>query len=243
MNRPRLGSGKTRLAGIVTAGALVAACGMGPISSAYAAEEPHSAVTYKSQGSGFDKDQVLLVDQKPFWYNGIQVRADKLLTQIGYQRGVPIEEHNPADPNKRSLEQVFKQVAEDGYNTVNVQVLWSDLQKDKVTSPEQTQSATISADGSPADMSVFKTGWVAGNQAAQHLGYIRFDIPSDVEHVDGSKIRLYANSYDDRQTEFGSTKGMYYSHSLKLYGVPSAGNVPDVTWDTAGWGCPQVVDS
>ncbi|HMR48903.1 MAG TPA: DUF4978 domain-containing protein [Arachnia sp.] len=194
----------------------------------------HSYVALRSQGSGYDKDQVLMVDGKPFWYNGIQLRADKLLTQIGYSADVPIEEHDPSNPDKRSLEQIFKQVAEDGYNTVNVQVLWSDLQKDKVTTPGQAQSATISADGTAADTESFETGWVAGDPSAQQLGYVKFDIPEEVDNVDGSRIRLYVNSFDERQTEFGVTKGMYYSHSLKVYGVPEAPDADGLTWDGAG---------
>ena len=237
MKRRRLTRAKAAC-GIVAAGAIV----LGTVSAqAAAAEEAatapvHSAVALKSQGSGYDKDQVLTVDGHPYWYNGLQLRADKLLTQIGYRPEVPIEEHDPSDPSKRSLEQVFKQVAEDGYNTVNVQILWSDLQKDKVTSAAQTQSATLSPDGETADVSSFQTRWVAGDEAAQDLGYLRFDIPDDVENVDGSKVRLYVNSFDDRQTEFGSTKGMYYSHYLKLYGVPSDQPVEELTWDTAGLG-------
>ncbi len=223
---------------VVAAGALV----LGAVSAQSAAAEEiesapvHSSVALKSQGSGYDKDQVLTVDGQPYWYNGLQLRADKLLTQIGYRPQVPIEEHDPSDPNKRSLEQVFKQVAEDGYNTVNVQILWSDLQKDKVTTAAQTQSATLSPDGETADTGTFQTRWVAGDEAAQDLGYLRFDIPDDVENVDGSKVRLYVNSFDDRQTEFGSTKGMYYSHYLNLYGVPSDQPIEDLTWDTAGLG-------
>ena len=142
MKRRRLTRAKAAC-GIVAAGAIV----LGTVSAqAAAAEEAatapvHSAAALKSQGSGYDKDQVLTVDGHPYWYNELQLRADKLLTQIGYRPEVPIEQHDPSDPNKRSLEQVFKQVAEDGYNTVNVQILWSDLQKDKVTSAAQTDGS------------------------------------------------------------------------------------------------------
>ncbi|WP_460707576.1 GDSL-type esterase/lipase family protein [Myceligenerans halotolerans] len=221
----------------VAVGAVVLAMAGGVAAPATAEDgQAHAEVALKSEGSGFDRDQVLLVDGEPYWYNGIQLRADKLLTQIGYRADVPIEEHDPSDPQKRSLEQIYKQVAEDGYNTVNVQVLWSDLQKDKVTTPEQAQSATISADGSPADPTTFRTGWVEDDASAQELGYLRFDIPDDVENVDGSKIRLYVNSSDPRQGEFPGTGGMYYSHYLNLYGVPSGPAVEDLTWDDAGLG-------
>ncbi|WP_277207691.1 DUF4978 domain-containing protein [Isoptericola croceus] len=221
----------------VAVGAVVLAMAGGVAAPATAEDgRAHSEVALKSAGSGFDRDQVLQVDGEPYWYSGIQLRADKLLTQIGYRADVPLEEHDSSDPQKRSLEQIYKQVAEDGYNTVNVQVLWSDLQKDKVTTPEQTQTATISADGSPADLTTFQTSWVADDATAQQLGYVRFDIPDEVENVDGSKIRLYVNSSDERQREFPQTGGMYYSHYLNLYGVPSDQNVEDLTWDNAGLG-------
>ncbi len=196
----------------------------------------HAAVAYASQGSGYDRDQVLTVDGQPYWYSGMQVRADKLRTQIGYRAEVPIEQHDAANPDRRSLEQIFKQVAEDGYNTVNVQVLWSDLQKDKVTTAAQTRSATISADGGRADTSTFRTGWQADDPAAQELGYVGFDLPRDVRNVDGAKVRLYVTSHDDRQTEFGSAEGMLHSHSLKLYQLPTGRDADKITWRNTGLG-------
>lgn len=47
-------------------------------------------VRARSEGSGFDRDQVLQVDGEPYWHSGIQFRADKLLTAIGYRTDVPI---------------------------------------------------------------------------------------------------------------------------------------------------------
>lgn len=231
--RLRIASGIVAATSLVLGGALAAQPALADETPAATA---HSAVAYKSQGSGYDKDQVLTVDGQPFWYSGIQLRADKLLTQIGYRAEVPLEENDPSDPDSRSLEQIFKQVAEDGYNTVNVQVLWSDLQKDKVTTAEQTQSATLAADGSPADTTVLQTGYQAADPASQQLGYLRFDVPDDVTNVDGAKVRLYVNSSDPRQLEFPGTGGMYFSHYLKLYDVPSDQDVADLTWGSTGLG-------
>lgn len=220
---------------LVTACAVIAsALAVSPASAATDSRRLHSAVEYKSRGSGYDKDQVLTVDGKPFFYNGIQVRADKLETQIGYSVNVPIEEHDPSDPHKRSMEQIFKQVAEDGYNTVNVQILWSDLQKDIVANA--ATSATIAADGSRTS-DTLQTMYDRNDPSKQKLGVISFPIPKDVKRVDGSKVRLYMNAQDPRQAaNLAPTGGLWRSHGLKVYALPRGYDATNTTWNANGLG-------
>ena len=186
---------------------------------------------------GYDKHQVLQIDGKPYYYNGIQLRSDKLHTQLGYSTDVPIEENNPTNPDKRSMEAIFKQIADDGFNTVNVQILWSDLQPDIVSEQAQTASATISADGSKAATDVLQTVYDQDSPAAQKLGVLQFDIPDTVRNVDGSKIRLYVNSTDPRSAfAKDKTGGMYYTHGLNVYDAGTEADVSGLTWTTTGLG-------
>lgn len=194
---------------------------------------PHTDVAL----DGYDKHQVLRVDGRPYYYNGIQLRSDKLHTQLGYSTDVPIEENDPTNPDKRSMESIFKQIADDGFNTVNVQILWSDVQPDIVSEQAQTVSATISADGSKADTGVLQSVYDQGEPASQKLGILQFDIPDTVGNVDGSKIRLYVNSADPR-SDFAKDKtgGMYYTHGLNVYDAGTEADISGLTWTTTGLG-------
>lgn len=71
--------------------------------------------------SGFDKKQVLEVNNQPFFYNGVQIRIDKLRDNYGY--------------NMNDIRNAFKQAKSDGFTVVNSQILWSDVQPDKVLKP------------------------------------------------------------------------------------------------------------
>jgi hypothetical protein len=235
MSRRRTRAGRRLPVVLVAASVVIAsALAASPASAATDSRRPPSAVEYKSHGSGYDKDQVLTVDGKPYFYNGIQVRADKLETQIGYSTDVPIEQHDPSDPHKRSMEQIFKQVAEDGYNTVNVQILWSDLQKDIVANA--TTSATIAADGTRTG-DTLQTMYDSTDRSKQKLGVVTFPIPRNVKRVDGSKVRLYMNTQDPRQaTNLAPTGGLWRSHGLKVYALPSKYDATNTTWNANGLG-------
>ena len=87
----------------------------------------------------------LMVDEKPFFFNGIQVRADNATYQLGF--------------NDIQIRKMYLQAGEDGYTVVNSQVCWKDVQPDKEIYASETgqisengntasnQSVTVSKDG------------------------------------------------------------------------------------------------
>lgn len=95
----------------------------------------------------------LMVDEKPFFFNGIQVRADNATDQLGF------------DDNQ--IRKMYLQAGEDGYTVVNSQVRWKDVQPDKEIYASETgqisesgntasnQSVTVSKDGLDSKMAYF----------------------------------------------------------------------------------------
>jgi hypothetical protein len=60
--------------------------------------------------------QVLMVDGRPFFYNGIQIRVDKLRDAYGY--------------TDEQMKNCFVRAGKDGFTVAGVQVLWQDIQPD-----------------------------------------------------------------------------------------------------------------
>ncbi len=60
--------------------------------------------------------KVLMVDGKPFFFNGIQIRADKVIDMYGY--------------TEKELREMFRVAKRDGFTVVNSQVRWMDIQPD-----------------------------------------------------------------------------------------------------------------
>ncbi len=57
---------------------------------------------------------VLIVDGRPFYYNGVQIRADKVRDRLGW--------------NEAQIESLFALAADAGFTVVNVPLLWSDVE-------------------------------------------------------------------------------------------------------------------
>ena len=96
----------------------------------------------------------LMVDEKPFFFNGVQVRADNAIDQLGFDYD--------------SIRNMYLQASKDGYTVVNSQIRWSDVQPDKEIYAAETgqitdsgntiseQSVTVSKDGENSQMAYFK---------------------------------------------------------------------------------------
>ncbi|KRE69735.1 hypothetical protein ASL11_15330 [Paenibacillus sp. Soil750] len=79
---------------------------------------------------GYDRKQVLEISGEPFFFNGIQIRIDKIKDIYKY-----------TDDEIKHLFQVAKQ---DGFTVVNAQIRWMDVQPDQSYMATET---TYIADG------------------------------------------------------------------------------------------------
>lgn len=243
---PRLRNAKRRRRRILPAAAAIAAATVvvgttlttAPATALGQTNTPHSTVAV----SGYDKNQVMTVNGKPFWYNGIQIRADKLQSQLGFV----LSDSTNTNPN--TVERIFKQAHDAGYTTVNTQVLWNDIQPD--TKVSAVQSATIaqdgtttqadgaadSADGDTATATAFGSAYAGSDPTSNQLGYLQFNLPASVNRADASKIRVYVNSGGNGTREFGSTTagqttaGMVFNHNLKVYPVATDAATTATDW-------------
>lgn len=82
----------------------------------------------------------LMVDGKPFFYNGVQVRPDNAKNQLKF--------------NYDQIKKMYDQAGEDGYTVVNSQITWLDIQPDTAITAAQTltleNAATITFNDLPA---------------------------------------------------------------------------------------------
>lgn len=172
-----------------------------------------STVEHRGSGvalDGYDRDQVLEVDGKPFFYNGIQYRIDKNKVMFG---------HDYDD-----IDRLMHEIKNLGYSVVNAQILWKDIQPD--TTVNATESAYI-ADGENAASNFagrLKTSYEPGNPSNQSLALVKFQIPDDYDlSVDGAKIRIRT------ATPMSSSQG------LNVYAIDNDWHQDGVTWSGAGF--------
>lgn len=162
--------------------------------------------------SGFDKKQVLEVNNQPFFYNGVQIRIDKLRDNYGY--------------NMNDIRNAFKQAKSDGFTVVNSQILWSDVQPDKVLKP--TDIAYIkNGDDAAKNFTESSTPLKLQNtDSSQSMVYLKYDLSGldsskfKAGSLDGVKLRIYAKSDSDSK--------------LNIYGIDKDNSwSKDTTWKTA----------
>ncbi|MGN0163764.1 MAG: DUF4978 domain-containing protein [Candidatus Ornithomonoglobus sp.] len=66
----------------------------------------------------------LMVDDKPFFFNGVQVRPDNAVDQLGFTYD--------------QIREMYLQAGKDGYTVVNSQIRWRDVQPDKAINANET---------------------------------------------------------------------------------------------------------
>ncbi|KRM42360.1 DUF7594 domain-containing protein [Lentilactobacillus parafarraginis] len=136
--------------------------------------------------SGFDKKKVLEVDNKPFYYNGVQVRADKLRDDPKY--------HFTID----QVGQAYDRAKKDGFTVVNSQLLWSDIQPDKSTYASEgtyIQGGANHEENKSSEQTLkLNDGKTADNESLAFLKFKLSDLPSPNGNLDGVRLRLYASS-------------------------------------------------
>ena len=134
----------------------------------------------------------LMVDDEPFFFNGVQVRPDNAIDQLKFTYD--------------QIREMYLQAGRDGYTVVNSQIRWTDIQPDKAITAAET--GYISDGGN-----VLSTdNIVAGRYDNSQIAYITFnDLPQiedDAEYA-AVKLRLYASADKDTSyTVYGVSNGV-----------------------------------
>jgi hypothetical protein len=158
--------------------------------------------------SGYDKKQVLEVGNKPFFYNGIQIRVDKLRDDLNYHFSL------------NQVAQAYKRAKADGFTVINSQILWSDIQPDESLKP--TDIAYIRSDKPSTDINEAATTIDLSNtDTHKSLLYLKFNLSQLQKkaltsgHYDGAKLRIYAKGdANSNITVYGLDRSVQWNHSL-----------------------------
>jgi hypothetical protein len=156
---------------------------------------------------------VLKVDGQPFFYNSVQLRADKMASIW-----------NMTDAE---IQPFFQLAANDGLTVVSSQIRWIDIQPDSVyNATESTYVQGGSYDStnfaSNESMLIRFDGDVDSNQA---LTYLKFDFSDySLDEISAAKIRFWINA-----APLGGA-----SFSANLYGITNnSWSASEITWNSA----------
>ncbi len=121
--------------------------------------------------TSFDKyDRLtLMVDEKPFFFNGVQVRADNAIDQLGF------------DYDK--VREMYLQAGADGYTVVNSQIRWKDVQPDTEIYAAETGQIT---DNAPSAQSVT----VSRDEENNQMAYFKFNLPQIEENAEYAAVKF-----------------------------------------------------
>ncbi|KAH8805501.1 hypothetical protein F5884DRAFT_755072 [Xylogone sp. PMI_703] len=155
---------------------------------------------------------VLRVGDEPFFFNGIQLRADKLRDVWGY--------------TESKIKPLYQQVADDGFTAVNTQIFWSNIQPDKSFNASES---TYIRGGSYSTQNFASStsnliGYQHGTESNKELTYIKFDFSSYTDSIDAAKVRTYVDS--------GATNSAAFQ--ANLYGITNnSWSATSITWVNA----------
>lgn len=111
------------------------------------------------------------VDGTPFFFNGIQIRADKVIDSWGF--------------TDEQVKAMFKQAADDGFTVANTQIRWMDIQPDKKYNA--TKAVYVNGNDSVQNNSTLFV------QKDESVAYMQFETPDTDTKYAGAKIRVYVN--------------------------------------------------
>lgn len=154
---------------------------------------------------------VLLVDGNPFFYNGVQLRIDKLAS--GWKM------------TDAQIAPLFKLAVDTGFTVVNVQILWSNIQPDSVYNATETtyiRGGTYKDVNYAAEESMH-IGYTSGDESNQELTYLKFNFTAySQSQIDAAKVRVYVNA---------APTGIF---SANLYGIANnSWSSSKLTWSNA----------
>ena len=160
----------------------------------------------------YNRGEVLEVDGKPFWYNGIQIRIDKLRDDPAY------------GASDEALQSLFNTAAQDGFTVANSQIRWLDIQPNHESAAAKT---AVIANGDNADKAIGQGATMTVNrknaQGGQSLGLVQINTDGmTAEEIDGAALRLYNTSKQSK------------GRTIKVYGLANNDwNAETVTWNNA----------
>lgn len=161
----------------------------------------------------YTRSTALEVDGKPFWYNAIQIRIDKLADDPAYAC------------SEQELQDLFNQAAADGFTVANSQIRWTDIQPNHTA---KAVEATYVRGGTYArtnfkDQEDILLGYDESNESNQMFSFIKFDMRDmKVQKIDGAKIRV-----NNQQTGINGRQ-------LRVYAIKDDNwSKNTVTWENA----------
>lgn len=162
--------------------------------------------------SAYDR-LTMTVDNEPFFYNGIQVRADNAADQKGY--------------TDEQIKYMYQLAAQDGFTVVNTQIRWSDVQPDIQLPVSDTGyingGANSNAALSSSDQSVIYSAYDKHSEDNQKISYIKFALPEIEDNAEYAAVKLRLNviaaSADTALSVYGISENNWDSQTI--------------TWDTA----------
>ena len=126
--------------------------------------------------------QTLMVDGKPFFFNGVQIRIDKVKDFYHY--------------SDEQIQNLFQIARDDGFTVANAQLRWMDIQPDQFYDASETTYIRNGeyADQNFSDEKSMLSGY-SDTPDEQSLTYLKFDF-AELAGADwaGSKLRVWVNS-------------------------------------------------
>jgi hypothetical protein len=173
---------------------------------------PDGAISWVDVSGSYYDRLVLAVDGEPFFYNGIQIRIDKLRDGYGY--------------TEDQVKNTFAIAKNDGFTVINAQILWQDIQPDKPFKAMGTAhikgGANSTTNYSSEAVNSISLSYQKDSSDSQSLGYIKFNNVSLDGEWTGAKLRVYVNGLS------GTNNG------LGVYGIENdSWNPNTITWDNA----------
>lgn len=174
-----------RILSTVLLGTLTANLFLLPSDTAFASVDGNRSGTVSQvaiDNPQYSRTAVLEVNGKPFWYNGIQIRIDKLKDDPNYAC------------SDKELEELFQIAADDGFTVANSQIRWTDVQPNHQTAAVESafvyggENADKVYNDNPSGIQL----QYSDDESRQALGYVKFTIADMTqEEIDGAKIRVY----------------------------------------------------
>lgn len=168
-----------------------------------------SRVVY--DGEGYERELALEVGGEPFFYNGVQIRIDKVADLYHY--------------DDARIKQLIQRAKDDGFTVANMQIRWSDVQPDvkihtkqsgsiSQNEPDKTQGNTLKAEGA---------------EGKENLTYLQFDLEQfqDRQSVEAAKLRVNVPS------EGNSLQKDHVLYGYDVTGQAADADLSALTWETA----------
>lgn len=183
---------------------------LSPLEVQAAGDSPQQNAGSRVAYSGYERDQALEVNGEPFFYNGVQIRIDKVVDLYGY--------------NDEQVKNLFKVAKDDGFTVANVQMRWTDVQPDTQIAPKEVAIVSEKAPDAVQNGDL-KVG--GDSEEDENLTYLKYDVGELPKAVEAAKLRVYLPDASNNLTQ---------EHVLSAYDVTDVckeGNLSEMTWNNA----------